>query len=492
MNFSPSYAWKGPTFPYDAPRRWQAEALPPTVEAVQAGDRGIVRAIMGSGKAAFGAELCRIAVPDIDRETIVVSAPTRRLVDQLAETISYRLGERHVGRYYTSAKEPDAPVVVACLDSLPALARALDVAGKTVALWIADEAHRTENETAATWLDIAQPRSVLGLTATPFTGRGSLSKWDRVIYEYDVDEALADGVVVPFRIEHWEGGEVGFEIACLQLAEKGRELGPGVINAASIQDADAFAELAHEYGLRVDVVHSNRNDSQNENALDALREGEIDAVVHVSMLQEGVDLPWLRWILLRRNTKSRVRFAQEVGRVLRSHPGKEYATVFDPLELFGSYKITLEAVLSGGAADKVANDVDAVDEAADEVFELFEETAELEEVERIILGIDPTESYLRRVVVALDLAGILNQKVAPKRMRAEAPTSKQLDYLKKLRRVLSDRSVVAELPDKHRDLLGFALSQSFRFNKGAVSDLISILVGLRKSRAWPDLAELMT
>ena len=38
-----------------------------------------------------------------------------------------------------------------------------------------------------------------------------------------------------------------------------------------------------------------------------------------SLLAEGVDLPWLEWLCLRRGAGSRVRLAQEVGRVVRTY-----------------------------------------------------------------------------------------------------------------------------------------------------------------------------
>jgi superfamily II DNA or RNA helicase len=489
LNFSPGYAWTGDSFPYPSPREWQARALPIVLEAADSGRPIIVRAIMGSGKAAFAAELCYCASPNVSSETIVVSAPSRSLVDQLSETIGNRLGAENVGRYYTEAKQADRPIVIACLDSLPSLAGALLELGRTVPLWIADEVHRTETDTVSAFLEAAQPERRVGLTATPYLSSGGLVSWDEVVFEYTVAEALDDGVIVPWKLESWTGAEVALDIASLQLAERGRELGPGVINATTISDAEAFKGLCHEYGLRTETVHSRKKKAENADAINRLEAGELDAVIHVSMLQEGVDLPWLRWILLRRNTGSKVRFAQEVGRVLRSHPGKTHATIFDPLDLFEAYKLTLEAVLSGGDVDAPAEDKDPLEESADEVFEELE--LEIPEEERTVNALGPCEAYLRRVVMTLDAAGVIDQKVASRSMRQDDPSEKQLRYLAKLRNVLRDRSVVPEIPDRHRELLEFARRKAPRMNRGVSSDLISILVGLRRSKTWPKVAEVM-
>jgi len=489
VNFSLPHAWTGDTFPFSSPREWQARALPQAVASLEAGERGVVRAIMGAGKAALAAELCYVSVPE-ERESIVVTAPTQALVRQLSDTIRDRIGKYYVGRYYADEKQPLRPIVVVCLDSLPKFFRELSVASRRVGLWIADEVHRTETETVDEALTILDPELRIGLTATPYLAKdsGALERWDRLVFEYGVKEALEDGVVVPWRLEHYTGAEASFGLACLSELARACELGPGVVNANTIADADNFARLARDYGVDVRTIHSGNTRDQNEKRLERLRLGEIDAVVHVSMLQEGVDLPWLRWLLLRRNTKSKVRFAQEVGRVLRATEGKTFATIFDPLELFASLKLTHEACLSGGAVDEALEDVDLLEEAADELLEVFEDESDETVEERVIRGLTPLEAYLRQVVVALDVAGVLEQKVAPRRMRKEDPTIKQIRYAKKLNRV-PDPKIVRGLPQRHREILSFGVREAQRLNKGALSDLISILVGLRKSKQWPALAD---
>jgi hypothetical protein len=62
---------------------------------------------------------------------------------------------------------------------------------------------------------------------------------------------------------------------------------------------------------------------------------------------EGVNLPWLSWICFRRETRSRVRFQQEFGRVLRVSPNKKIAYILDPLGLCFRFKLSQDAVLQG-------------------------------------------------------------------------------------------------------------------------------------------------
>ena len=493
MNWGSHFAWSGPGFPHAEPRKWQSEALAVSVEAMRARERSVVQAVMGSGKADFAAELVWISVPG-PHETIVVSAPFRFLVRQLAETVASRIGGSHVGLYYGDVKQPERSVIVACHDSLGSLASDLRALRRTVGLWISDECHRTENVTVKDAVEILRPAHQIGLTATPYLAdkRSKLGLWDRQIYSYDATQAMRDGVIVPWRLVEWTGADLDFELACLHMAQDAD--GPGVVNAETIEDAEYFAKLAHEFGLNCAAVHSENPLDQNMETLEQLRVGDLSFVVHVSMLQEGVNLPWLRWLLLRRQTQSRVRFAQEVGRVLRSHPGKDYATIYDPNSLFSIFKnLTVEACLSGGHVEKAPEERDhqeAVEAAALDLFEAVTEGDEPEQ-ERILRGLRPAEAYLRALVISLDAAGAISQKVASSSMRRDPPTEKQVNFARKLRKVI-DASIVDGLPDKHAQVLRYACSQAFALNRGAVSDLISILLGLRKAQSWPILAETMT
>jgi hypothetical protein len=79
------------------------------------------------------------------------------------------------------------------------------------------------------------------------------------------------------------------------------------------------------------------------------------------LLSEGVDLPWLRWICLRRKVEARVRFLQELGRVLRIDPEpredlgpKTTGLVMDPHMLLAKHGLTSTEAL-GKAMDEEAD-----------------------------------------------------------------------------------------------------------------------------------------
>jgi hypothetical protein len=340
-----------PTWPGLTPRRWQVEAFELIAEhlAGDAPEGAIIQAVMGSGKSILLAEVCATAEAD----TIVVTTSSRDLVRQLSNDIAKRVGHRHVGRFYSDAKEANRRVIVCCIDSAATLAIRLRDMGRKVDLWIADEAHQTAAPSFEDAHELMDPQASLGLSATPYRASQSeeLSLFKQIIYSYSPIDALQDGVILPWRVEPWDGDEeTPLDDACIELCMRGVSIGPGLANATSIADADAFSEKLNDAGMRSLPVYSKgMSTKERGRRLRMLEHGELDVVVHVSTLQEGVNIPWLRWLCLRRRTNSRVRFAQECGRVLRTHPGKEEGVIFDPHDLFGSMSLTADAVLWGQA-----------------------------------------------------------------------------------------------------------------------------------------------
>lgn len=62
---------------------------------------------------------------------------------------------------------------------------------------------------------------------------------------------------------------------------------------------------------------NNRSSNQNEVNLERFRNGEIDVLINVKMLTEGVDVPDVKTVFLTRDTNSSILFTQMVGRALR-------------------------------------------------------------------------------------------------------------------------------------------------------------------------------
>ena len=66
-----------------------------------------------------------------------------------------------------------------------------------------------------------------------------------------------------------------------------------------------------------------------EEILNALRAGNLDAVVAIRCLDEGIDLPDVRMGFLLASSTNPRQFVQRRGRLLRRAPGKQYAIIYD-------------------------------------------------------------------------------------------------------------------------------------------------------------------
>ncbi len=456
--------WAGRT-----PRAWQSECLPIALAACRARERGVIYATMGSGKSLLLAEICASG-----RGRVLVTTSTVRLVEQLAKTLEERCpGE--VGQYYTYTKEAERRITVACLPSVPNLIADPNWPGPP-ALWIADECHRESDAIRACAPAIAAPRAI-GFTATPYRSKEEdrLQLWDREIYAYGVAEALRDGVIVPFRQIPWTGAETELDDACVTMVRDAIKHGPGLANARSIDDAEAFAARLNAAGLVAKAVHSRHSRAEQAATLSALRAGHFHAVVHVALLTEGVDYPWLRWLLMRRPVASRVRFAQEVGRVLRSAPGKTEALLYDPHDLLGKLALSYEAVLGLATEEEAvpfADELAAIQKAEDKDEDDSEggNRAPLKALQP--KQVEAWRKYLRALYLSAMGAGLVECRVKSTRWRPAEISERQKDMIeKKLGGLKRD----TRIPLDHRHALVEIGEHAEYLTRGDASDLLALL-----------------
>jgi hypothetical protein len=138
----------------------------------------------------------------------------------------------------------------------------------------------------------------LGLTATPFRANEeeSLSLWERApLLLWAGAEALADGVVVPFTVEPWRGGEATMDDACAWMIQEAVQQGwaPLVVDADSIQDAELFAKRvsARKRGSARRPSTPGWGAARSRSAIERLVKGQLDALVHVALLKGGRQHP---------------------------------------------------------------------------------------------------------------------------------------------------------------------------------------------------------
>lgn len=405
-------------------RRWQSEALPVVIAALRQHKRPVVSAFMGAGKSVFLAALIAQSKEQPGRG-VVVAAPRANLVEQLAGTLRKVLGVDQVGCWYEAEKEGGRRVTVSTYQSLPTLCAAWQASGRSPSLVVCDEVHGTEAkgvQQAITRLDaLAGGRWVsrVGLTATPFRSskRESLTLWDEAVYTYTWREGIADGVIVPWRIVRWDGTDGAdaedVDQICTDMLIRA-DIWPTLASANTIGGAESFAAILTGSNIPAAAVHSELTPRQVKSRIEALKAGQLKVLVHVAMLAEGADFPWLKGLMLRRRVSARVRFVQEVGRVLRSYPGKTEGVVFDPFDLMGELGMTHD--------EAIGEVLDGEGEVQDEREADFRERGTA--ASPMAVAVMPISGWLADVCMALEPHGLKAPR--PGRWRRDAATPAQV------------------------------------------------------------------
>jgi superfamily II DNA or RNA helicase len=313
-----------------------------------------------------------------------------------------------------------------------------------------------------------------------------LQLFDQVVYRYTLGQAIHDRVLVPYRFVPTDD-DLTIDEACLDLVLAYRHLGPTVVSSDTIADAEAFRTVLEEHDVTVDVIHSRRPPTERDEAIERLRTGEVEVVVHVRMLSEGVDFPWLRVICLRARRASPVLFMQEFGRVLRTlkepdHWGeKRQGVILDPHDLFGHHNLAHEPMLGmpDPQPETAANRPDPDDEVEQHQggFGFDDDEPDM------AVAVGPVEQWARSLCQALAAQGVrVRQRKEPRDIRALEPSKSQQTYLRGLTERLS-----GDLPDVHRRTLLFLVHERPEaFSRGACSDLISALQGAKDAGGWPE------
>lgn len=228
--------------------------------------------------------------------------------------------------------DPSAQVFVC---STPTLARMLERREELPRAdrVILDEAHRAASSTNRAILAHYRDRGalVLGLTATPSRGDGQpLDEFDRLVCGPTVRELIAWGNLVPARV--WAPGKV---------LDKGVARDPVELVTSECMDRRCVI-FAPDGAAAVQIAeHLNAADYPCETVLDGtpgetrrsvrarLASGQTRGIVTVRAVIEGFDAPVLDTAILCAAFTTITPYLQAIGRVVRAHPGKREAFVYD-------------------------------------------------------------------------------------------------------------------------------------------------------------------
>lgn len=258
--------------------------------------------------------------------------------------------------------DPADHVVIASIQSLARSPQALRALASDPRLMVViDEAHHAAARSYRELIDLCAKHGggdVIGLTATPTrtvpAERRTLSRLfgDCILYQVGMRRLVERGTLArPLLARVSTGQDVtdgltdadrehlgrfrdlsdGMAARIAQMTERNRvivdhylehrdEYGPTLIFALSIEHAALLTEELRERGVRADYVVHRRPDGdlrENADVIAKMKSGDLEVLVNVQILTEGVDIPCVHTVLLARPTQSETLFRQMIGRALR-------------------------------------------------------------------------------------------------------------------------------------------------------------------------------
>ena len=226
------------------------------------------------------------------------------------------------------------------------------------AMIVADECHLSM---AAGWVKVLThwPKAkLLGLTGTPqrldgkALGVSQGGLYEELILGPSVGEMIDNGYLAPYRL--WRPN---VHLNPVDLKMKGKDYdsetlekeleGPVIFGdvighyrkyahgtpaigfCPTVASAAHFAEAFRNAGYRAVHIEGETDNALRRNVLADLGKGQIDVVFNCGILTEGTDIPLATTAIMLRRTLSLSMYLQSVGRVLRTHPSKDYARIID-------------------------------------------------------------------------------------------------------------------------------------------------------------------
>ena len=322
--------------------------------------RNLVVAATGTGKTVLAAFDYQQLRKQHGRDlTLLFVAHRRELLDQARRTYREVLGDGTFGELLVGGERPrKGRHVFASVQSLSAdLLTSIDPHQYDVV--VLDECHHASAGSYQRVLDRVEPIELLGLTATPERADGGdvLALFGgRTAAELRLWDALADDLLVPFhyfavddgtdlRELTWRRG--GYDVTGLTnlytsddarvrlvLRELRRRVGDvGSMRAigfcVSVEHAHYMARAFREAGIDALAVSGSSAPEERGAALRRLKEGGVRILFAVDLYNEGLDVPQVDTVLFLRPTESSTVFLQQLGRGLRTHPGKAVLTALD-------------------------------------------------------------------------------------------------------------------------------------------------------------------
>lgn len=355
--------------PMLALRPYQLDAISSILAAI---NRGVFRPAVvlptGAGKTVIFSHLA-VRWLRVHTGKVLILVHRDELVRQTVAKLKVIAPHLTVGVVKAGEDETDASVIVASVQTL-ANPNRLDRI-KCVSLMIVDEAHHA----AAATYNMVMNRwgiPVVGFTATMTRGDGKPlgDVWAEIVYTRDILDMIAGGHLVDvsgvmvtvdglsladvvMRGKDYEPGSLAAALADSQahkfITDAYRTHAanlPGIVFAPDVATTVDLAFAFNAAGIDAAAVWGDMGSPARQQILADYEAGRIQVLTSCMVLTEGFDSPRASVAVIARPTTNAGLYAQMVGRVLRTYPGKARALVLDVVGVSAEHSLATLADLS--------------------------------------------------------------------------------------------------------------------------------------------------
>ncbi len=353
------------------PREYQRECLVAIDNAIANGEkRALVVMASGLGKTYTSAFAVERYLANKRFARVLVLCHSEKILRQTKEKFQEYFGEEFSYGMYVNYDKTTRPTNFLFATFQTMKDNRKEFPKDEFAYIIVDEAHHSHARTYFPTIRYFEPEFLLGLTATPdrLDGQKIEEIYGEPVYELGFVEATKRGLIAECdyrlvlddlsqeRLDEYLASDEKLSIKQLNrtLFIKKRdeeivrligEYSAGVENPKTMifcRTVEHARKIAKLIGDKAALVYKKNGDSANDRALKSFKEGEINTIISVDMLNEGIDVPDANVVVFLRNTVSPAVFYQQLGRGTRLSEGKDKVLVLDFVDNCERIKTILE------------------------------------------------------------------------------------------------------------------------------------------------------
>jgi DNA repair protein RadD len=328
-------------------------------------DKGnpLIVAPCGAGKSLLVAELTRQLCQDYAARVLILTHRAEILEQNEAE-LRRVWPEAPTGFYSASVGRKDryADVLFAGIQTVHRRIHELE----PFDICIIDECHLLPRKTQTMYgktvetLKLMNPQCrFVGYTASPYRldsgrldqGKGAL--FDKITYDIDVqtlidkgylcevvskrgaDVADTDGLHKRYGefisaevVEAMDSGGL-VESACDEIIEYGHNRRAWLVYATGVEHAEHIQRAMQERGIDARIITGQTPKGERADTIELFRAGGLRCLINIDVLTIGFNAPICDLCALLFATASVAKYVQVVGRIMRTHPGKDNALLLD-------------------------------------------------------------------------------------------------------------------------------------------------------------------